>query len=61
MNPALTEPPVVYVEGFTGSLYLDKPSEIEQYQAARASVLQVALDESDTQRLIEAAAREHRG
>jgi transcriptional regulator with XRE-family HTH domain len=61
VNPALTEPPVVYVEGFTGSLYLDKPSEIEQYQAARASILQVALDESDTQRLIEAAAREHRG
>ncbi|MGW5384419.1 helix-turn-helix domain-containing protein [Nocardia sp. NPDC003963] len=60
VNPALTEPPVVYVEGFTGSLYLDKPAEIEQYQAARASILQVALDQSDTQRLIEAAAREHR-
>lgn len=61
VNPALTEPPVIYVEGFTGSLHLDKPSEVEQYQAARASILQVALDESDTQRLIEVAAREHRG
>ncbi|MEV0107917.1 helix-turn-helix transcriptional regulator [Nocardia sp. NPDC050799] len=61
VNPALTEPPVVYVEGFTGSLYLDKPSEVEQYQAARASILQVALDESETQRLIEVTAKEHRG
>ncbi|MEU1982980.1 helix-turn-helix transcriptional regulator [Nocardia sp. NPDC019395] len=60
LNPALTEPPVVYVEGFTGSLYLDKPTEIDQYQATRASILQVALDEDDTLRLIEATAREYR-
>ncbi|NKY33651.1 helix-turn-helix domain-containing protein [Nocardia speluncae] len=60
VNPVLTEPPVVYVEGFTGALYLDKPSEITQYQAARSSILQVALDERDTQRLIEATAREYR-
>ncbi|MFI5720351.1 helix-turn-helix domain-containing protein [Nocardia sp. NPDC051750] len=60
MNPVLTEPPVVYVEGFTGALYLDKPSEIDQYQAARGSILQVALDEGETQRLIEATAREYR-
>ncbi|MGI5219902.1 helix-turn-helix domain-containing protein [Nocardia sp. CA-290969] len=60
LNPVLTEPPVVYVEGFTGALYLDKPSEIVRYQAARQSILHVALDERDTHRLIEATAREHR-
>lgn len=59
-NPVLTEPPVVYVEGFTGALYLDKPSEIIRYQAARDSVLDVALDERGTHHLIEATAREHR-
>jgi hypothetical protein len=26
-----TEPPTVYVDGFTGDLYLDKPNEIERY------------------------------
>ncbi|WP_234293458.1 DUF5753 domain-containing protein, partial [Nocardia jinanensis] len=60
LNPVLTEPPVVYVEGFSGALYLDKQSEVAQYQAARRSILQVALDERDTQRLIEATAREYR-
>lgn len=60
MNPMLTEPPVVYVEGFTGALYLDKPNEINQYQAARESILHVALDHGDTQCLIEATAREYR-
>ncbi|WP_459545542.1 helix-turn-helix domain-containing protein [Nocardia sp. X0981] len=60
LNPVLTEPPVVYIEGFTGSLYLDKPGEIDWYQAARASILDVALDERETQRLIEATAREYR-
>ncbi|MGW0178729.1 DUF5753 domain-containing protein, partial [Nocardia sp. NPDC003345] len=60
LNPVLTEPPVVYVEGFTGALYLDKPGEIDQYQAARDSILHVALDERETQRFIEATAREYR-
>ncbi|MFE2742856.1 DUF5753 domain-containing protein [Streptomyces scopuliridis] len=27
-----TEPPTVYVEGFTGALYLDRPNEIERYR-----------------------------
>jgi transcriptional regulator with XRE-family HTH domain len=60
LNPVLTEPPVIYVETFTGALYLDKQIEIAQYKAARSSILQVALDERDTQRLIEATAREYR-
>ncbi|WP_280506983.1 helix-turn-helix domain-containing protein [Nocardia flavorosea] len=60
LNPVLTEPPVIYVEGFTGALYLDKQFEIDRYQSAMTSILQVALDERDTQRLLEATAREYR-
>lgn len=59
LNPALSEPPVVYVEGFTGVLYLDKASEIEQYQAACEDIQRVALDPDDTRRLIQAIAKEH--
>ncbi|NEW46719.1 helix-turn-helix domain-containing protein [Nocardia cyriacigeorgica] len=58
LNPALSEPPVVYVEGFTGNLYLDRPSEIEQYRAACSAIAQVALSEGDTRRLIEAIVKE---
>lgn len=57
-NPALTEPPVVYIEGFIGDLYLDKPQEVARYQAACATIQQVALDEDDTRRLIEAVSKE---
>lgn len=59
LNPALSEPLVVYVEGFTGVLYLDKASEIEQYQAACEDIQRVALDPDDTRRLIQAIAKEH--
>ncbi|ATL70441.1 helix-turn-helix domain-containing protein [Nocardia terpenica] len=58
-NPALSEPPVVYVEGFTGALYLDKDSEIEQYRMACADIQRVALSEDDTRSLIEAILKEY--
>ncbi|WP_406237452.1 helix-turn-helix domain-containing protein [Nocardia sp. NBC_01009] len=57
-NPALTEPPVVYVEGFTGVLYLDKASEVEPYRAACSAIQRVALSEQETVSLIEAVAKE---
>jgi transcriptional regulator with XRE-family HTH domain len=40
-----TEPPTVYVDGFTGALYLDKPHELERYSAAFTSMWNTALDE----------------
>ncbi|WP_040689252.1 helix-turn-helix domain-containing protein [Nocardia vinacea] len=58
-NPALTEPPVVYVEGFTGMLYLDKPGETMKYREACSDIKRVALNENDTRRLIEAIAKEY--
>ncbi|MEU2033232.1 helix-turn-helix domain-containing protein [Nocardia amamiensis] len=40
----LPEPPVVYVEAFTGSSYLDKEHEITRFRAAFASIEAVAVD-----------------
>ncbi|WP_328396959.1 helix-turn-helix domain-containing protein [Nocardia sp. NBC_00416] len=58
LNPALSEPPVVYIEGFTGDMYLDKPLETEAYRAAYSDIDRVALDERDTRGLIEQIAKE---
>ncbi|AHH15679.1 putative DNA-binding protein [Nocardia nova SH22a] len=58
-NPTLNESPVTYVEGFTGALYLDKESEVEQYRTACCALEQVASDESETRSLIEAIAKEY--
>lgn len=38
------EPPVVYVEAFTGPVYLDKSHEIDRYRAAFDSIRAVAVD-----------------
>ncbi|MGC5344130.1 helix-turn-helix domain-containing protein [Streptomyces sp. DT24] len=53
-----TEPPTVYVEGFTGALYLDKPNEIERYDVAFTSIRGSALDEAGSTSLLKQAARE---
>ncbi|PPJ06378.1 hypothetical protein C5E43_20365 [Nocardia cyriacigeorgica] len=54
----LTDPPVVYIEGFTGALYLDKRGEVEQYRDAYADLQRVALDEAESRRRIQAIAEE---
>lgn len=43
-----SEPPTVYADLFTGALYLDKPSEVDRYDQAFASVWDVALDETES-------------
>ncbi|GLY18160.1 helix-turn-helix domain-containing protein [Kineosporia rhizophila] len=53
-----SEPPTVYVESFTGALYLDKPSELARYDAAWDELWQSALDEEGSAHLIRQAARE---
>ncbi|MEV0845102.1 helix-turn-helix transcriptional regulator [Streptomyces sp. NPDC049954] len=53
-----TEPPTVYVEGFTGALYLDKINEIGRYDGAFASIWDSALDEAGSTSLLQQAARE---
>ncbi|MFD0364048.1 helix-turn-helix domain-containing protein [Nocardia sp. GCM10030253] len=58
-HPQFTEPPVVYVEGYTGALYLDKPSEIDQYKSACKAIRSAALDEQATRELVLDIAKEY--
>lgn len=53
-----TEPPTVYVDGFTGDLYLDKPNEIERYDGAFQRIVDVALNEANSKHLLKKAVRE---
>jgi len=53
-----TEPPTVYVEGFTGALYLDKPEEIKRYDAAWRRLEASALDRPGSRELIASAMKE---
>jgi hypothetical protein len=53
-----TEPPTVYVDLFTGALYLDKPGEVERYHQAFTDIWAVSLDEAASRDLILHAARE---
>ncbi|MBT0770763.1 helix-turn-helix domain-containing protein [Kineosporia sp. J2-2] len=52
-----SEPPTVYIESFTGALYLDKPAEVAQYETAWKSLWSSALDESVSVDLVRRAAR----
>lgn len=54
----LTEPPVVHCDGYTGSLYLEKPDEIEQYRNALKDIQRSALDEAKSRALILQIAKE---
>jgi hypothetical protein len=53
-----TEPPTVYVDGFTGALYLDKPGEIKRYATAFTDIWASALDEATSMNMIQKATRE---
>ena len=55
-----SEPATIYIDGFTGALYLDKPREVERYANAFKSIWNVALDESASRELIRQAAEELR-
>jgi Na+(H+)/acetate symporter ActP len=43
-----TEPPVVYVPGFTGALYLEQPAQVRRYHDVYADIAAAALDEPAT-------------
>jgi transcriptional regulator with XRE-family HTH domain len=53
-----SEPPVVYIEGITGALYLEKPREVEKFAGVFASLVDSALDVRASQSYILQAARE---
>ncbi|WP_067677249.1 helix-turn-helix domain-containing protein [Nocardia miyunensis] len=54
------EPPVVYVEGFTGDLYLERDTEIDPYRHALEHIRRVALSEDESRALMGRIAREYR-
>ncbi|WP_067651922.1 Scr1 family TA system antitoxin-like transcriptional regulator [Nocardia harenae] len=53
------EPPVVYVEGFTGALFLEEEATISRHRAALEPIQSKALDEESTRRLVEQIAEEY--
>jgi transcriptional regulator with XRE-family HTH domain len=53
-----TEPPTVYVESFTGALYLDKPHEVARYDTAFKNIWESSLDEKASQELVTQMTRE---
>lgn len=55
-----SEPPTVYKDGFTGSLYLDKPHEVERYSEAFDRIWGTALDEQASLQMIQQVAEELR-
>ncbi|HEX5540891.1 MAG TPA: helix-turn-helix transcriptional regulator [Micromonospora sp.] len=57
--PSRHEPATVYVEGFTGALFLDKPVEADRYSWAFGDLRAAALDEDATRDLIIDAAKEY--
>ena len=54
-----SEPPVVYVAGFTGALYLEQPAEIQRYQEVYTGIAAAALDEPASRTLVRQAAVEY--
>ncbi len=53
-----SEPSTVYVDGYTGDLYLDKPAEVEQYADAFEHIWAAAANEATSGQLIRACAKE---
>jgi Domain of unknown function (DUF5753)/Helix-turn-helix domain len=52
------EPTTVYSDGLTGSLYLDKPTEVEAYEEVWAAMMASALNEAQSKKLIAIIAKE---
>ena len=56
-----SEPATVYVDGYTGDLYLDKPAEVERYSDAFESIWAAAASEAASRKLIQQSAKEVTG
>ncbi|MBP2188294.1 helix-turn-helix domain-containing protein [Nocardia goodfellowii] len=52
------EPPVVYVEGFTGDLYLERPADVERYLRAHECLQRASLDVQPSRNLLRQIAKE---
>lgn len=58
-NTQIAEPPVAYVEGYTGDLYLERTGEVTQYREAIRNIKRIALDEQETRDLVASIRKEH--
>lgn len=56
-NGQASEPPTVYLDSFTGALFLDKPAEVTRYDSAFADLRDRSLGEQESLTLMETAAR----
>jgi transcriptional regulator with XRE-family HTH domain len=54
-----TEPSIVYSDGLTGALYLEKPSEVAAYDGVWKSIHAASLNEAKSRELIIEWAKEH--
>jgi transcriptional regulator with XRE-family HTH domain len=55
-----SEPPTIYKELYTGALYLDKPHEVERFDAAFEAIWETSLDATAARDLIARTAEEMR-
>ncbi|MFI2281481.1 helix-turn-helix domain-containing protein [Nocardia beijingensis] len=54
----VTEPTVVYVENFTGDLYLEREEDVNSYRKASATIQRAALDAVTSRNMLRRVARE---
>ncbi|WP_043734286.1 helix-turn-helix domain-containing protein [Nocardia asiatica] len=54
----VTEPTVVYVENFTGDLYIEREEDVNSYREASATIQRAALDAVTSRDLLRRVARE---
>ncbi|GAB4584655.1 helix-turn-helix domain-containing protein [Nocardia sp. IFM 10818] len=55
----LLEPPVVYVEGYAGDLYMEREPEVQRYRDAFVQIDRVALDQYASRQLILSLVKEY--
>jgi len=55
----LTMPPVVYIEGYLGDLYLEQPQEVRRYREICTDLDRLALNEKDSRELILRISKEY--
>jgi DNA-binding XRE family transcriptional regulator len=57
--PDATEPPTVYMDGYTGDLYLEKRAEVARYDAAFRDIVERSMDDKASRDLIVRTAKEY--
>ncbi|WP_039794841.1 helix-turn-helix domain-containing protein [Nocardia araoensis] len=55
---ASVSPPIIYLETFTGCMYLEKPDDLHRYHRVHDSLRRAALDETDSRSLLRLVTKE---